>query len=86
MEPKRIISYIILKNWYVCMCVFKCECFTDNFKAVGKKDDLLGATCSVGPEAEQWSWEQAAEAERWQTETQKIWSSVQRLQETPDRR
>lgn len=57
---------------------------TYNFKDVGEKDDGLGGPRPVGPASEQRPWQQPAEAERRQTQTEEIGWSVQDLEVFPD--
>lgn len=49
---------------------------TNYFKEVRKQDDLFGGLCSVRPMAEQRSYQEATQAERWQTQTQEVGLSI----------
>lgn len=54
-------------------------------KQVGKQDDVLGRPRPVRPVAEQRPGQEAAEAERRQDQTQKVWRRIQSLQVPPHR-
>lgn len=63
-----------------------CHRLTYDLKQVGKQDDILGGPRPVGPVAEQWAGQQAAEAECRQDQTQKVGRRIQSLQVLPHRR